>query len=102
LSEKTPQIVEALKLPYAYMILTDVSISKLLVVLSGASYLIGTAFLAESIKWQSDSLLNYDQSELAKKVRQMGGPGRTDVFRLKVGLVFNALGYFLLLLSTAI
>lgn len=84
------------------MILNGISMSKLLVVLSGASYLVGTAFLAASIRWQSDSLPKNDHSELAKNVRQMGGPGRTDVFRLRVGLVLNALGYFLLLLSTAI
>jgi len=74
----------------------------LLVVLSGASYLIGTVFLAVSIRWQSDNLHKNDDSELAKNVRRMGSPGRTDIVRFRIGMILNAMGYFLLIISTLI
>ena len=84
------------------MILNGIHLGKLLVVLSGASYLLGTVFLAASIRWQSEILPENDDSELAKNVRRMGSPGRTDVFRFRIGIILSGLGYFLLLISTLV
>jgi hypothetical protein len=84
------------------MIFNNIGIGKLLVALSGASYLIGTVLLAYSIRWQSEILPKSDDSELAKNVRRMGNPGRTDVIRFRIGIILSCLGYFLLLISTLV
>ena len=75
-------------------------INKLLIILSGASYLAGTILLARSIKWQSDILSKDDNSELAKKIREMGSPGRTDPTQFKAGWILSAIGYVLLIIGT--
>jgi hypothetical protein len=82
------------------MILNSIHLGKLLVVLSGASYLIGTVFLAASIRWQSEILPRNDHSDLAENVRRMGSPGYTDIFRFRIGVILSSLGYILLLIST--
>ncbi len=79
-----------------------INVSKLLIIISGASFLLGSFLLAYSIKWQAWILPKNDNSELAKKVRQMGSPGHTDPTQFKAGMIFNALGYVLLVVATLI
>lgn len=74
--------------------------SKLFIIISGASFLLGTFLLAYSIKWQSEILSKNDNSGLAKKVREMGSPGHTDPTQFKAGMIFSALGYVLLIIGT--
>jgi hypothetical protein len=76
--------------------------SKILVIISGASFLVGSFLLAYSIKWQSDLISKDDNSEFAKKVRQMGSPGHTDPTQFKAGLILSCLGYILFILGTLI
>jgi hypothetical protein len=76
--------------------------NSILVVLSAACFIVGTAFLAKSIRWQSDTLANTDNSELAKKARRMGSPGRTEIYKLRISMFLNAVGYALLVISTII
>ena len=75
---------------------------KFLMVLSAASFIVGTAFLAKSIKWQSEELKLDENSELARNISQMGSPGRPNAFRLAVGMILNAVGYGLLIVSIVI
>lgn len=71
-------------------------------VLSAASFIVGTAFLAKSVKWQSEELKLDEKSDLAKNINQMGSPGRPNVFRLAVGMILNAIGYGLIVVSVVI
>ena len=84
------------------MIFNSINIGKLLIVLSGALYLLGTVFLAASIRWQSEILREDDDSKFAKNVRRMGSPGHTDVFRFRIGMILSGLGYVLLLINTLV
>ncbi len=79
-----------------------INMSKLVIIISGASFLFGSFLLAYSIKWQSGILSENDNSELAKNVRQMGSPGHTDPTQFKAGMIFSALGYVLLVVGTLI
>ena len=75
----------------------------ILVVLSGGCFIVGTAFLAKSIKWQSEDTTDLINNKHAKKkVRKMDSPGRTEIKNLRAGMVLNALGYALLVVSTII
>jgi len=76
--------------------------SKLLIIISGASFLFGSYLLAHSIKWQSEKLSKDDNSELANNVRRMGSPGHTDPLEFKAGMIFSTLGYVLLVVGTLI
>jgi uncharacterized membrane protein len=73
---------------------------KVLLVLSAACFVVGTTFLAKSVRWQAENLP--EDSELAKAARKMGSPGRTDVTRLRIGMILNAVGYALVIVSTII
>ena len=77
-------------------------VKNILIVCSGACFLLGSIYLAKSIKWQSEELSRDDNSEFAKNVRQMGSPGRTDYKNFRIGIVLNGLGYSLLVISTII
>ena len=77
-------------------------IYKVMIVCSAACFIVGTALLAYSIKWRSEALSKDDKSELAENVREKGSPGRTDVTKLKIGMILNAVGYVLLVISTII
>ena len=75
----------------------------ILVVLSGGCFIVGTAFLAKSIKWQSEDTADLINNKSAKnEVRKMDSPGRTETKNLKAGMVLNAVGYALLVVSTVI
>lgn len=75
----------------------------LLVVLSGACFIVGTAFLIRSIKWQSEDTADLINNKPTKKeARKMDSPGRTEIKNLRAGMVLNAIGYALLVISTVI
>ena len=75
----------------------------ILVVLSGACFIVGTAFLVKSIRWQSEDTADLINNKSKKKeVRKMDSPGRTEINNLKAGMVLNAVGYALLVVSTVI
>lgn len=73
--------------------------SKVLIIVSGASFFLESYLLAHSIKWQSEILSKNDNAELPRNVRQMGSPGRTDPREFKAGMIFSALGYVLLVVD---
>ena len=81
----------------------SVPVHTLLVVLSGGCFIVGTAFLARSIRWQSEDTAELINNKPAKKrVRRMDSPGRTEVCKLRIGMLLNAVGYALLVISTVI
>ncbi len=75
---------------------------KILVVSSAALFVIGSAFLASSIKWRAESLSKGLEEEQSERIRNMASPGWTDQKYLKTGIVLNALGYALLIISTIV
>jgi hypothetical protein len=75
----------------------------ILVVLSGACFIVGTAFLVKSIRWQSEDTADLINNKSAKKeVRKMDSPGHTEIKNLKIGIVLNAVGYALLIFRSII
>ena len=79
------------------------NLKSILVVLSAACFIVGAAFLTKSIKWQSEDTADLINNKSAKKgVRKMDSPGRTEIKNLKAGMVLNAVGYVLLVVSTVI
>jgi uncharacterized membrane protein len=75
---------------------------KILLILSAGFYFVGTVFLAKSIRWESQNLSGGGHDQLAKRVRKFNSVGRTDVFRLITGMILNAVGFSLIVISIAV
>ena len=68
----------------------------MLIILSGACFIVGTAFLAKSIRWMSDDM------RLNGTKIPTSSPGRTNRRKLITGTILTAIGYGLLVISTGI
>jgi hypothetical protein len=80
-----------------------IPIHKLLFVLSGASFIVGTTFLAYSVKWQADDIARLINNKNAKKRAGIAdSPSRKSLTNLIVGMILNATGYALLVISILI
>jgi len=73
-------------------------VHKILIISSGACFVVGTWVLAKSIIWQGEALAK-GNNKLARAVRDMGSPGRTVVRKLRLGMILNAVGYALLVIA---
>jgi hypothetical protein len=76
-------------------------IKNVLVVVSAACFIVGSTFLAKSIRWSWEDLRD-DKGYLLNAAKRMGSPGRTDTARLKSGIILNAVGYGILVVSTIV